>query len=342
MYQLSPHHHPARSGEDEDVKEDIYSMYCEEVEKEDEEIVFIVEGNSMKRQQHHRTKKSTPACHHQASQTSITTFVPASDITYNSDSDGYSKRSAALLLILSMALLLGVLAVVVMVFNDSTNSSGSSSSSSSSNNNNYVPLLSQGTDPLQIPASSAATPARPVQKTPVSYKTESILPFFSAEEGEAEEVPSASSSKAAMTTEATATTDNTFTGIVAATAAVGDATATVVAAPPAHIAATAPALSSDPTVNNTRNISSTISHSDPFHRRGLRGTFRHLQDRPSTWMDALSRLAAALEEAVDRFEHGRRKEGREEGERIKPTTVKESDVNEVENVKKDVDGAVTS
>eukprot|EP00624_Nannochloropsis_granulata_P005276 evm.model.NODE_37290_length_11426_cov_35.999825.4 len=145
-----------------------------------------------------------------------------------------------------------------------------------------------------------------------------------------------------MTTEATATTDNTFTGIVAATAAVGDATATVVAAPPAHIAATAPALSSDPTVNNTRNISSTISHSDPFHRRGLRGTFRHLQDRPSTWMDALSRLAAALEEAVDRFEHGRRKEGREEGERIKPTTVKESDVNEVENVKKDVDGAVTS
>ncbi|GAB5037295.1 Hypothetical protein NocV09_07100030 [Nannochloropsis oceanica] len=345
VYQLPPHHQPACSGEDENFEGDTNSTYCEETEGEDEEIVFIVEGNLMKRQQHHSTKKSTPAYHHQASQTSITTFVPASGITNNSESDGYSKRSAALLLILSMALLLGVLAVVVMVFNDSINrsrSSSSSGSSSSSSSSNYVPLHGQNTDPLQISATSAATPtAVPVQKNPVSYETESILPFFSAEDGVAKGLPSASSSKAAMTAGTTATTGDIFTGIIAAAAAVGDATATMVAASPAQIAvnATAPAVSSDNTVNKTSN---TNDLSDPLHRRGLRGFFRRLEDRPSTWMDALTRLAVALEEAVDRFEHGGRKEGREEGERLKPTMAKESNVNDEEKVKRDVDGAVTS
>jgi len=344
MYQLSPHyHHPGRSGEGAVDEDDAYSVFSEATEEEDEEIVFIVDGSTVKQQQqqhhHHHTKKATPARHHQATQASTTTFVPASGGAANTpDSDGYSRRSAVLLLTLSMAVLLGVLAVVVMVFNDSTINSSSSRSSSS------LPHLSQNTDPLlQIPSSpssssAAAASAWPVQKNPVSYETESILPTFAAEEGMEGGAPSASASKAATSTE-----ENMATGIIVAAAAVGDATAAVLATAQAEAAtnATAPAL---PTVNSsssstsTSSTSSISSLSDPLHLHGLRG----LQDRPSVWMDALSRLAAALEEAVDRFEHGRRKEGREEGGRMKPTTAEGRDEGKGEEGKKGVDGAVTS
>jgi hypothetical protein len=268
---------------------DLSSAYSSSSEEENDEIVFIVDGCSVK-QHKDGSDRATPI--HESSKVQIPSLEESTSHSTQSLSQKYSPRNAILFLALAMAVLMGIMTTVVMTVNDHSMQK-TSIYDARSNVGGHKNM--DESSPI-----SSRVKKEPISENFVSYESQSI--------DSSPKVGPAVVHSAISVSNTSLTEDESIIVAGERTTETSE-TSTIIALP------------IEQTSNSAENVStsgSTDSNSKPSHVRHLRLVLPPTEWKDS-WIRPLTRLVEVLEDTIDRFEQGW-SEGEENRKRMKPRT----------------------